>query len=359
MKRTALYEEHLKNKGKMVPFAGWELPVQFSGILKEHEAVRTTAGVFDVSHMGELLVEGKDSEKFLNTLCTNDVTRLKDYRVLYSPVCYLNGKTVDDVLIYRFSREKYLICTNAANREKDFLWFRENVVGDVKVTDVSHEYSLIALQGPEALKVLKTLGTDDFSKLRAFAFKTCTIGGGRDVLISRTGYTGEDGFEIYLSDEDAPPIWRMLLDAGAVPAGLGARDTLRFEASLPLYGNEINEELSPLEGGLERFVKFNKEDFIGKQALERELEKEDRYVLTGFEMADRKVPRSGYEVFVNGEKAGHVTSGTFSPSTGKSLGMAVLHKKYACEGTLLSVIIRGKPEVAKIIEMPFYTRKRG
>ncbi|HHW48077.1 MAG TPA: glycine cleavage system aminomethyltransferase GcvT [Clostridiaceae bacterium] len=361
MKKTPLYEVHCKLGGKIIDFAGWQLPVQYTGILEEHRQVRSAAGLFDVSHMGRIMVEGKDAEYFLNKMLTNDITTAKDNQAVYSPMCYHHGGVVDDLLVYRFNQEKYLVVVNASNTEKDLAWFRENLEGKVEIKDISDETAQFAIQGPNAERILQKLTDEDLSKIKFYRFLDKVQLSGINTLVSRTGYTGEDGFEIYLSAGGAVKLWEELLEKGKeeglVPVGLGARDTLRFEAALPLYGHELSEEITPFEAGLGWFVKLSKENFIGKKALAEQKENGVPRILTGFEMIDRGVPRKDYEVFSDGRKVGYVTTGGFAPSLEKNIGLALLEAEYSNEGTMLEIIIRNKPARAVVVKKPFYKKK--
>ena len=360
LKKTPLYEKHIELGGKIVEFAGWALPVQYKSIIEEHEKVRNSAGIFDVSHMGEIFVEGTNAEEFIQHLITNDIANMREGKVRYSPVCYPDGGTVDDVLVYKFSCNKYLIVVNAANIEKDYQWMLDNATEDVSITDFSESYALLAVQGPEAMAILKKISTYPFETMKPFTFAEKVDISGVEVLISRTGYTGEDGFEIYTTPNYAVTLWDRLLEAGKeelIPAGLGARDTLRLEAALPLYGHELSKEISPIEAGLSKFVKFNKEDFIGKKALISQADSQTRRILIGFEMIERGVPRNDYEVFSGDKKIGFVTSGGFSPTLKKNIGMALVDSEYAIIGNEINIVIRNKACKAKVIQLPFYTRK--
>lgn len=361
MKRTPLYEMHCKHGGKMIDFGGWELPVQYSGIIEEHEQVRNAAGLFDVSHMGEVSVKGPDAEQFIQMLVTNNICSAREYQCVYSPMCYPNGGVVDDLLVYKYSSSSYLLIVNASNTDKDFEWMRENLKGRVEIANVSDEYAQLALQGPRAEYILQKLADIDLSKIGFFRFMPDVGIGGIKTMISRTGYTGEDGFEIYLPSADAPVMWEKLIEAGRndglVPAGLGARDTLRFEAALPLYGQEISGDISPLEAGLGMFVKLDKESFIGKEALARQKEEGVARKLVGFEMIDRGIPRSHYDVRANGETIGYVTTGTYSPSLKKNMGLALAAGEFSMEGTEIEIIVRNKPLKAKVVKTPFYIKK--
>ena len=354
MKKTPLYEKHCELGGKMINFGGWTLPVQYTGIIEEHKKVRTAAGLFDVSHMGEIIVMGPDAEAFLQKMITNNIEGVKEYKIVYSPMCYPNGGVVDDLLVYKYSSEYFLVIVNAANTDKDYQWFNENIEGQVEVKNVSDSYALLALQGPEAEKILQKLTDTPLEQLKFFSFNPDIEVDGKKAIVSRTGYTGEDGFEIYIDPEYAPMIWDKLLvagkDNGLVPVGLGARDTLRFEVALPLYGQEISQDITPLEASLERFVKLDKDDFIGKQALAKQKEEGLKRKITGFEMVDRGIPRSRYEVQVNGKNIGFVTTGSFSPSLEKNIGLALIDIEYSQTGTELDIVIRNRPLKARTVK---------
>lgn len=360
MNYTPLYDVHKEAGAKLIDFGGWMMPVQYTSILDEHMAVRNRAGIFDVSHMGEISIEGSDAESFLQRLITNDISRIKPYQIMYSPICYPDGGVVDDVLVYKFSDYKFIVVTNAANTLKDYEWFLENRDGDVEITDVSKNYVLLAVQGPSAEKTLAKLTDYDLKKIRFFRFTDDIKIDGMEAMISRTGYTGEDGFEIYISPEYAVKLWHSIIDAGAeyglMPAGLGARDTLRFEAALPLYGHEISKDISPLEGGLEKFVNFQKGDFIGRDSLKVQKEEGIERKLVGFEMLDRGIAREGYEVLVDEESVGYVTSGSHSPSLGKNLGMALIKSEYADIEKDIYIVVRKRELKARLISLPFYKK---
>ncbi|WP_340085079.1 glycine cleavage system aminomethyltransferase GcvT [Siminovitchia sp. FSL H7-0308] len=364
LKRTPLYPLYEKYGAKTIDFGGWDLPVQFSSIKEEHEAVRERAGIFDVSHMGEVLVTGKESEAFLQKLMTNDVSKLKKGGAQYTAMCYENGGVVDDLLIYRLDEEEYLLIVNAANTEKDVAWLTQYADKDVEVKNVSDQYALIAIQGPKAQLILqKIVKNVDLRDVKFFKFQQNVDVNGAKALVSRTGYTGEDGFEIYCSPKDATQIWEDLLKAGKEegiqPCGLGARDTLRFEATLPLYGQELSPDISPLEAGIGFAVKLNKEeDFIGKEALTKQKENGVSRRLVGIEMLERGIPRHGYSVYKNDEEIGFVTSGTQSPTLKKNIGLALIQSEYSEVGNELEVAVRKKRLQAKIIKTPFYTRPK-
>jgi aminomethyltransferase len=362
-RKTPLYDKHVGLGARVVDFAGWWLPVQYTGILEEHRAVRQHAGLFDVSHMGEIRVKGPDAFKFLQKIVTNTLTGMKDGGVRYSPICYPSGGTVDDALVYQFSSEEYWLVVNASNKDKDLAWIMENSSGmEVVITDESDETAEVALQGPAAAEILEKLAGNIVTKLGYYEFMPEVMMAGVETVVSRTGYTGEDGFEIYCRPKDAEKVWDTLLDAGKPeglqPAGLGCRDTLRFEASMPLYGHELSAEISPLEAGLSRFVSFEKGDFNGRDALLAQKAQGLRRKLVGFEMLDRGVARAGYPVLKNNEIIGHVTSGTFAPTVGKNLGMALVRADIGPVGTEIAIEIREKPVRAQTISRPFYKRRK-
>ncbi|WP_172794008.1 glycine cleavage system aminomethyltransferase GcvT [Sporosarcina sp. HYO08] len=361
LKRTVLFDRYAEYGGKTIDFGGWELPVQFSSIKAEHEAVRTKAGLFDVSHMGEVVVRGEGALAYLQKLVTNDVSKLKDGQAQYTAMCYENGGTVDDLLIYKRADNDYLLVVNASNIEKDLEWMQQYVSENVEIDNQSDNYALLALQGPVAQSVLQKLTDEPLADIKFFRFKENVNIAGHEVLVSRTGYTGEDGFEIYGSPEAIHALWPAILEAGeaegVVPAGLGARDTLRFEAGLPLYGQELSKDISPLETGLGFVVKLNKaEDFIGKEALAAQKENGVPRKLVGVEMIDKGIPRTGYKVFIGDEEIGEVTTGTQSPTLKKNIGFALLKTEHTQEGTEVEIEVRNRRLKAVIIPTPFYKR---
>ncbi|MFF2855952.1 glycine cleavage system aminomethyltransferase GcvT [Peribacillus sp. NPDC058002] len=363
LKQTPLFEVYKKYGAKVIDFGGWALPVQFTSILEEHEAVRTEAGLFDVSHMGEVLVEGKDAESYINYLVTNDVTKLSINQAQYTAMCYPDGGTVDDLLVYKLGNEKYLLVINAANIEKDYEWMKQRVKGEMALQNISEDIAQLAIQGPKAESILQKLTEIDLSEIGSFKFaQHVNISGITDVLVSRTGYTGENGFELYLSADKAVVLWGKILEAGATsglkPCGLGARDTLRLEARLALYGQELSKDISPLEAGIGFVVKTNKEsDFIGKSVLTEQKEAGLKRKLVGIEVTGRGIPRHGYKVISKGgEEIGIVTSGTQSPSLKKSLGLALISADQADVGAPIKVEIRNKLIEAVIVDTPFYKR---
>lgn len=360
-KKTPLYDKHVEAGGNVVDYAGWYLPVEYSGLKPEHEAVRTKAGLFDVSHMGEFTVKGPDAEKFLDSLFTNDLTTIKDGQAIYGLFCYEDGGVVDDLLIYRKAQDDFYLVVNAANVEKDFEWVTKHKGDyDVELENISDSVAELALQGPKAEEILQKLTETDLKEIKFFHFK-------EDVeltydkvkaMISRTGYTGEDGFEIYASNEDILKIWDALFEVGEkeglVPCGLGCRDTLRFEANLPLYGNEITKEINPLEAGLKFAVKLDKEsDFVGKKVLKEQYEQGLTHKVAGFELTGKGIPRHGYEVEKDGEVIGHVTTGYLSPTLGKAIGCAYIPMEHAELGNEIAIRIRKKVVPAVVVSKKF------
>lgn len=363
LKRTPLFDEYKKAGAKTIDFGGWDLPVQFSSIKEEHEATRTQAGLFDVSHMGEVIVEGERSLPFLQKMLTNDASKLEPGKAQYTIMCYENGGTVDDLIVYQLEDSKYLLVVNAANREKDVQWLRDHQEEDVEITDVSDDYVQLALQGPKAEETLQTLTETDLSAIRFFRFEqgVAIDGVSQPAIVSRTGYTGEDGFEIYLPKEAGAELWQAILQAGEPfgvrPIGLGARDTLRFEANLALYGQELSADITPIEAGLGFAVKAKKEtDFIGKEVLKKQKEDGPPRKLVGIEMVDKGIPRTHYEVFDGENQIGFVTTGTQSPTLGKNIGLALLETAYAEQGTEVTIQVRKRRLKAKVVATPFYKR---
>lgn len=358
-RKTPLYEEHVRLGGKIVPFAGWLLPVQYSGVIAEHMAVREKCGIFDVSHMGELLLKGQSAKENLNHLLTNDYTDMPVGAARYSPMCNENGGCVDDLIVYKKAEDDYFIVVNAANKDKDYAWMKEHLLPGSELTDASDDYAQIALQGPKAEEILKKLAAEEDIPTGYYTALFDRTVDGMNCIISRTGYTGEEGFEIYLSPADAPKMWNLLLDAGKeeglIPCGLGARDTLRLEASMPLYGHEMNDEISPRETGLGIFVKMKKEDFIGKAALVQRGKPTVKRV--GLKVTGRGILREHQTVLLDGKEIGHTTSGTFCPYLNQPVAMAILPKEYAEIGTALEVDVRGRKVPVEVIALPFYKRK--
>ena len=361
LKRTSLYPLYGKYNGKIVEYAGWLMPVEFSGLISEHEAVRTKAGLFDVSHMGEIEVRGKGSTLYLQNLLTNNIETMEDNQVIYTFMCYENGGVVDDLLVYKYTYNHYLLVVNAANMEKDYKWMVESK-GEYQadIVNLSAEISEVALQGPMAESVLQKLTDTRLSEISSFYLKKDVRIAGANCLVSRTGYTGEDGFEIYLSHEDAPMVFEKILEIGkpdgVVPVGLGARDTLRFEVALPLYGNEISQDISPIEAGLGFFVKFNKGNFIGRDVLLKQKQEGTDRKLIGFEMVDNGIPRHGYAVMADGNEIGFVTTGYHSPSIGKNIGLALVDKEFTGLDKIIEIQIRKRVAKAKVVDKRFYKK---
>lgn len=363
VRQTPLYPMHLKYNGKLIDFGGWELPVQYEGmgILKEHQMVRENAGLFDVSHMGEIFVTGEKAEAFVQNLICNDVKSIEDGQVLYSPMCYPDGGVVDDLLVYRYHPQKYLLVVNAANTDKDFAWMNENRIAGVELDNVSDAYAQLALQGPKAQEILQTLTDTDLGILRFFWFNPAVKIAGIECLVSRTGYTGEDGFEIYVQPAEAVFVWEEILQAGGelvAPIGLGARDSLRFEAKLPLYGQELDKDITPLEAGLGFFVKLDiDDDFIGKSALQKQKAAGLSRKLVEFAMLGKGIPRCHYAVQKNGVAIGQVTSGLHSPTFKKPLGLALIQIEHTKPGTEIEIMIRDKGIKAEVGTGLFYRKK--
>ena len=359
--KTPLYDTHNASGAKIIEFGGWLMPVQYAGILEEHRAVRERAGLFDVSHMGEIKINGRQAEQLINHLITNDVAKIAINQVLYSPMCYPTGGTVDDLLVYRLAFDEYILVVNAGNIDKDLAWITEQAAGyQAQVKNISDQVAQMAIQGPKAEFVLQKLTLANLGAVRYYWLQRDVSINGTSCLISRTGYTGEDGFEIYCSKNEVASLWKAILEAGKpeglIPAGLGARDTLRFEAGLPLYGHELSETISPLEAGLGMFVKLDKESFIGQEALrDRKVAGLDRKI-AGVEMIGKGIARAGYICKQFERQIGMVTSGSYAPTLDKNLALALIEADLAVPGTKLAVDIRGKLVEAIIIKKPFYKR---
>jgi aminomethyltransferase len=362
-KKTPIYDAHIQAGARMVPFAGYSMPVQYTGIVDEHRSVRTEAGLFDVSHMGEIFIRGAGALDYLQYLTCNNVARLEPGRIHYTGLMLPNGAFVDDFLIYRLADDEFLAVVNAANLDKDREWFLSHVDGfDVEVEDRSDEWGQLAVQGPQAVSILKELCEIDPDTLRYYSFVRTTVQG-VDCILSRTGYTGEDGFEIYAPAEGTAGLWYDLLAAGAPfgmkPVGLGARDTLRLEAKMALYGNDIDSTTSAYEADLGWIVKLKSGDFIGRDHLlrqkEKGLDKLERK-LVGFEISGKAIARHGYPVLEGGEQVGVVTSGTFAPFLEKSIGLAYVPAGMWEVGTLIEIGIRKRVAPARIVPTPFYKR---
>ncbi|MHB0936440.1 MAG: glycine cleavage system aminomethyltransferase GcvT [Armatimonadota bacterium] len=360
MGRTRLYDEHLALGGRLVPFAGWALPVQYeaTGALREHRAVREAAGLFDIDHMGQLIVSGPDAGAFLNAVLTVDVRAVPRGKAQYALLPYDDGGLVDDVMLYRLP-EAWWIIVNAANRAKDLRWLIAHA-GAFRVTieDLSERTYMLALQGPRAQPILQTLTAFNLDRLPYHAVARTEVAG-VPMLVAATGYTGEYGYELYFPAEEAVPVWRALLEAGRpaglLPCGLAARDSLRFEAGLPLYGSELGPDIDPFAAGLGRFVQFDPRAFVGRAALLKIMLEGPARKLVGFEMTEPAVPRAGYPVLIDGQPAGTVTSGMKSPTLDKFLGMAFVPAQQAVPGTEVEIVVREKAKKAVIVKRPFYT----
>jgi len=359
LKRTPLYDVHVKAGAKMVPFGGWNMPVQYTGIVEEHRAVRTAVGLFDISHMGEFEVEGGDALPAVQRLCTNDAAPLTPGQVQYSVLCYPEGGVVDDLTLYRFDGVRFMLTVNASNIDKDWDWVTRQGGGGTW-RNMSADTALLAVQGPRAEALVQRLADTDVVSLRYYHFTKAKVAG-VPVIVSRTGYTGEDGFELYVPAGEAARLWRALMEAGRAdgiqPIGLGARDTLRLEMKFALYGNDIDQTTNPLEAGLGWVVKPAKGDFIGRAAIEALRAKGVPRKLVGFEMIERQVPRHGYRILAGGEPVGVVTSGSFSPSLERGIGMGYVRAELSAVGTELDVEIRGAAQRARVVRTPFYPSK--
>jgi len=364
--RTHLYEFH-KAKSEMVTFAGFEMPMWYKGIIPEHLAVRNTVGIFDITHMGRALVTGPDAESFLNYVTTNDVAALTPLSAQYSTICNEQGGIKDDFVLSRLETEKFLMVYNAANRKKDYSWLiSQSKAFKVKIEDISDDVAMFAVQGPRAEETLLKLSSEDLSKIGRFKCGGTKLAG-VDTFASRTGYTGEDGFEIFVWDthlskpEKAVNVWNAILNTGQKegiePCGLGARDTLRLEAGMCLYGNDIDETTTPLEAGLGFVVKLQKDNFNGKQVLQKQKEEGIKKKRVGIKMTERGIPRPNLEVWKDGRKIGSVTSGTMSPMLKCGIAIAYIPTEYAIEGDMVTVKIRDKQVKGEIVKMPFYQRR--
>ena len=356
IKTTCLHDRHVDLGALMSPFAGYDMPIQYKGITEEHNAVRHNVGVFDVSHMGEVRVKGADAEKFVNHIFVNDVTGAPDGQIFYGMMCYENGGTVDDLLVYKVNDNEFFLVINASNIDKDVAWIMQNTSGfDVEVTDESLYYGELAIQGPNAEDTIARIFDLPVKEIAFYNFKTLHVEG-EDIIVSRTGYTGEDGFEIYASHEFTIRAWDKLMDAGVQPCGLGCRDTLRFEVGLPLYGDELSETISPIEASLSMFVKLDKPEFIGKDALAAQKANGVTRRIVGLQLEGNAIPRHGYPVEVNGQQVGEITTGYRSISTGLSVAMAMIDKPYDKLGTEVEVRIRKKTFPAKVVKKRFYDK---
>ena len=351
-KRTCLYDKHVELGALMSPFGGFEMPIQYAGIAVEHQAVRGKVGLFDVSHMGEVTVRGEDAERYVQHIFTNDIAGAPVGKIYYGMMCYENGGTVDDLLVYKMGENDFFLVINAANIDKDWAWMQQHAIGfDIDLQNRSEFYGQIAVQGPESEQVMESVLGIPCSELTFYTVKT--VG---DVIVSRTGYTGEDGFEVYATPEYIRECWDKLIAAGVQPCGLGCRDTLRFEAGLPLYGDELTEEISPVMAGLSMFVKLDK-DFIGRNALLKQKTEGVAKKLVGIELADKAIPRHGYTVLKDGQAIGEVTTGYHTLSTDKSVCMALVDSQYASLGTEVEIQIRKKTFAGKVVKKLFYEKR--
>ena len=358
-KRTPLYQNHVDLKGKIVPFGGYELPVQYgaTGLVKEHMAVRESVGLFDVSHMGEIFIEGKDALANIQEIFTNDFKDMADCQIKYTLMCNEKGGIIDDLILYKYNNQKYMAVVNASNKETDFEWISSHITGEVEAIDRSEATGLVALQGPKAKATLeKLIKAEDFPT-KYYTFKEGVVLGGMIVDVSETGYTGENGYELYTKSEDVVKVWELLLEAGEefniVPCGLGARDTLRLEAGMPLYGHEMSEEINPLQVGLRFAVKLKKESFIGKAAL---LNNDAKKVRVGLKITGKGIVREEAPIFVKDNEIGISTSGTHAPFLGYAIAMALVDKDYAEIGQEVEVEVRKRRIKAEVVPMPFYKK---
>ncbi len=361
LKQTPLNAVHRQLGAKMVPFGGWDMPVQYRGILEEHKAVRSAAGMFDVSHMGEIEFRGPAALEAVQRLTSNDASRLQVGQVQYSALTTETGTFVDDLTVYKFADDHYLVTVNASNIDKDFTWMREHTKGNVEVRNLSDATALIALQGPKAMEILRKLTPLDLGAIRYYWFAQGKVLG-QDAVVSRTGYTGEDGFEVYGKPQHAATLWNALLEAGRplglLPCGLGARDTLRLEAKMALYGNDIDDRHTVLEADLGWILKLEKGDFIGKGVLSGQKAQGVRRKLVGFEMVGRGIARPHYKMVKGGKEIGEVTSGGPAPWIGKNIGLGYVAVEHAAIGTEFEVVVRDNAVPARVVQTPFYKRKR-
>lgn len=362
LKRTALNAVHRALGARMVDFAGWDMPVEYSGIMDEHVAVRARAGLFDVSHMGEIEIRGPGALALVQHVTSNDASRLKLNQAQYSALMYPEGSAVDDCLVHRFAEDHFFLCVNASNADQDFAWISENNRFGADTRNVSAEYSQLALQGPKAITVMARVTDADLVNLRYYWFTRATCAGVPGIL-ARTGYTGEDGFEFYFPPAKSEHVWNALLEAGkpegVIPAGLGARNTLRLEAGMALYGHELDRDTTVLEANLGWICKLDKGEFLGREVLAHQAEHGTRKKLVGFEMADRAIARDGYPVWLGTERAGQVTSGSYAPFLKKNIGMAYLEAHHqAAIGQTVDIEIRGRRAPATLVALPFYKRQK-
>jgi aminomethyltransferase len=366
LKQTPLNAAHRRLGARMVDFGGWDMPVQYPlGTVEEHLRTRTRSGLFDVSHMGEIDVRGTDAIAFVNRLCSNDAAKLVDGQAQYSALTTPEGTVIDDLLVYRFAQDHLLLVVNATTTDKDWDWIKSHHAGEtVELRNVSSDYCQIALQGPDALRILQPLTNVPLAEIKYYHFREGTVDGVQSI-VSRTGYTGEDGFEVYAAAERAEQLWEKILDAGqtgtpegVAPCGLAARNTLRLEAAMALYGHEIDETTTLLEANLGWICKLNKGEFTGRERLARQKEEGIKQKLVGFEMAERGIARDGQDVLIGGERRGRVTSGSPAPFLKKNIGLAYVPVEFANEGQSIQIDVRGRPVEASIVKTPFYKREK-
>lgn len=358
IRQLPLHQKHQSLGGKFGNFGDWEVPLYFAGILEEHEAVRTKAGLFDISHMGKFYFEGPGTDAFLDSFLPRNILKMQAGQALYMPLLNEQGGFVDDIIVYKVSEARFIIVVNASNTDKDEAWIRQRTPSNIKFVNASSEKGLIAIQGPLSAELLaKVLGTNEFSQLGYYRFKEWKTG-----MIARTGYTGEDGFEIMADFETLGKLWDDLLsagkDKGVMPIGFGARDTLRLEAGMPLYGHDMDDNFSPVEAGLDWAIDWSKGKFTAREILLKQKQEGARRKLVGFEMIERGIPRQGYALQKNGKPTGEVTSGTFSPTFKKNIGMGYVETANSAPGTEIDVVVRDKAVKAKVVKLPFYKRKK-
>lgn len=353
--KTPLYDEHVKLAGKIVPFAGFLLPVQYeAGVIAEHKAVREKAGIFDVSHMGEAMLSGKDAVANLNRLLTNKYEDLAIGMARYSLMLYENGGQVDDLIVYRVSEDKFFLVLNASNAQKDIAWIREHLTGEVTFTDLCDKIAQIALQGPDSKEIISRFCDAEQLPKKYYGFTYSMQVAGVDCLVSRTGYTGEFGYELYMEPKNAAAVWKAFVEAGALPCGLGCRDTLRLEAAMPLYGHELSEDTPPMATGLNFVIKLDKPDFIGKSAILANME--PKRVRVGLKVTGRGIVREHETIMIGGKEVGITTSGTHCPTLNIGCAMAYLDKEHSEVGTAVEVLVRGRSVAAEVVPLPFYKR---
>ena len=359
LRRTPLYETHVSSGARIVPFAGWEMPVQYTSILAEARAVRSASGLFDVSHMGRLQISGLDAAALLDRVLSTPGSKLRPFRARYVLICNEDGGIIDDAIVYRLGSQRFLLVPNAGNAATVEDWVRhwKRSEEEAEVRPLTEDLAMIALQGPEAQLLLSRLTDIHLPSLRVFRAVETDIAGAPGV-VARTGYTGEDGFELMVPAEGAPRLWKALVDAGAAPCGLGARDVLRLEAGLPLHGNDIDADANPFEAGLDRFVDFDREGYVAREALARIQEHGPGRMLIGFEMVGRGIPRPGFALLSGSERVGSVTSGSYSPTFDRAIGMGYVRQGYWEPGTRLNVEVRGRRVEAEVAQLPFYAERQ-